>query len=106
MSNVIRLFTKEPTHLHKYDNPDNTIWVLGVDCDCRVFIIDPPNINPSFFINGSLSEDVGLPFFYDIEPGVYKATCKLHKGGIGKWKFEITEMEPYFKISQVNTYDN
>lgn len=63
-----------------FDSPYNCDWVISVDCEHKVHILEYPNINPNFFAGGYEAELVGLPYdLPDVDAGVYKITCHLEE---------------------------
>ena len=113
MGDVINIFGKDKPdeeieliaeYEDEYEDPDGSIWIIGIDVDARVFVVDFPNIDPSFLEAGSRATDVGLPYeLPELSPGVYEAVCRLQwerytEGNKTEedWWFEIIETTPMF----------
>lgn len=64
----------------EYDSPHGSKWIVAVDYQGRVTILDAPNIHFGFFECGTDAETVGLPYeVEDTDPGVYEWTCSYHE---------------------------
>lgn len=64
----------------EYDSPNGSKWIVSIDMQGFVSILDKPNIHHSFFDCGEGAEEIGLPFeVCDSEPGVYEWTCNLRQ---------------------------
>jgi len=64
----------------EYDSPNGCKWIVAVDQQGLVSILDSPNIHHGFFDCGVGAEEVGLPFeLSDTPPGVYEWTCNLRQ---------------------------
>lgn len=84
----------------EYDPPEGSVWLIGVDMQGCVFILDTPNIHYSFFDNGYNAEDMGFPYdLVDTEAGVYRVTCSFktstdwESGQVDDYWFNPTKME-------------
>ena len=71
--------SKGPELNQQYTPPNNSVWIVAVDCNGMVHILTKPNIDPNFFEVGTsyFTEEVGLPADVDFDPGVYEWTCNF-----------------------------
>lgn len=64
----------------QFDSPQGSKWIVAVDQDGFVTILQQPNLHYGFFDAGRSAEDVGLPFeVADPKPGVYEWTCSYRQ---------------------------
>ena len=66
----------------KYLVPEVTEWLIGLDMEGHIFIIDVPELDPIFFNNGFFAPNLGLPVVIENFPaGAYKARCQFREEG-------------------------
>lgn len=91
----------------EYEEPQGSVWIIGVDYDNQLFVIDFPNLWQCEE-RGS-AEDMGLPpDTIDVGPGVYRVTMDYveaddHDGEgniIGVvWEFNPVKWEPLWQLT-------
>lgn len=91
----------------EYDSPDGSVWIVSVDFNGAVSILDAPNIHYSFFDMGYDPETIGLPFETELPPGVYRWTCILNStkdwesGIVDDYEFEVVEEELLWSLENL-----
>jgi hypothetical protein len=99
---VIDTLMQEDTEADKenYDHPNDSKWIIGIDFNGQVFIIQPPNIHPSF-LEYSSAEEIGLVYeLPDESPGIYEMICSYEEyrdwesGIVEDYRFLCKELKP------------
>lgn len=90
-----------------FDRPDGSKWIVAIDMDGNVSILQAPNIHWGFFDNGNSAEMLGLPFEgQNEEPGVYEWTCGFvesrdwESGVVDDWGFEVVKSTKLYSLPE------
>lgn len=71
----IKILEEIPYEEENYDPPGGSVWIVAVDIDGMVSVLETPNIHECF-LESKNAEEMGLPCeVLDTPPGVYKWTC-------------------------------
>lgn len=60
--------------VENWESPKGSVWILGVDIAGIVFILQTPNLHPSFFEESDAEGVLGWPDTDEVGPGVYRVT--------------------------------
>jgi len=86
-------------------NPNLTNWIMAIDRDGYLKVIDHPLLHWSYFEEGLEAEYLGLPIEVDEKPGLYSVRCSKfigrdrESGIIDEWGFDIDEMIPLWRLT-------
>lgn len=90
-----------------YEQPNGSVWILGVDFQGATFLIEAPNIHPGF-LEMSNTEELGLPFeLPHLEPGVYSMKMSFststdwESGQVDDYTFEVMEHTQLYPIEGI-----
>ena len=59
----------------EYDSPYGSKWIVAIGVCGTVVVVKKPNIHYSFFDNGCVAEDIGLPPDSEDDAGIYEWIC-------------------------------
>ena len=81
----------------EFDHPNGSKWIVAVDIDGNVTVLNTPNICDGLLEKESPFGIIGFPCDSESDPGVYEWTCSYvesvdwESGHVDDWQFEVSE---------------